>query len=241
MSRTFALAANAFSAGAKDSDLCHDPDSYQPGRPQTDPACADISPACLPCLSGEPPLQETASSASSKSVLIVSADDYLRSTMRSFLEHVGLTALACIDVRRAAHIFFGGSAVDLLLVDAHTLGADGVALAGQCSGGRPNLPVIVLSGPGPKPGSDAAGTLDAEPGFSELGPFRAWRMLRKPILLPVLLGIIRKALEPHKPPQAVIRSATVLPFAPAKGAVRSACSGAPPAEAVPITMKRRPG
>lgn len=240
MSRTFALAANAFPAGAKDSDLCHDPDFYQPDRPQTNPACADGSPARVPCLSGGPPLQETASSASSKSVLIVSADDYLRSTMRSFLEHVGFTALACIDVRRAAQIFFGGSAVDLLLVDAHTLGADGVALAGQCSGGRPNLPVIVLSGPGPKHDSDAAGTPAAEPGFSERVPFRAWRMLRKPVLLPVLLGIIRKALEPRKPVQAAIQSATVLPFPQANAAARSTRS-APPAHAVPITMKRRPG
>src|SRR6185437_1041004 len=129
MSRTFALAASDFSAGAQDSDLRQDSNFFQPVRPRKIPACAEAIPARLPCLSAGPSIQETASSVPSKSVLIVSADDYLRSTMRSFLEHVGFTALACIDVRRAAQIFFGGSAVDLLLVDAHTLGADGVALA----------------------------------------------------------------------------------------------------------------
>lgn len=238
MFRTFALAANAFSAVQdSDSDLRQNSSSYQPVRPRKDPACAGGSPARLPCLSDGPPPEGTASSASPKSVLIVSADDYLRSTMRSFLEHVGFTALACIDVRRAAQIFFGGSTVDLLLVDAHTLGADGVALAGQCSGGRPDLPVILLAGPDHDPGVDSGVSSAAESIAC-----RAWKKLRKPVVLPVLLGIIRKALEPRKvAPVSGRRSAAVLPFPPASAAADKTSCGVPRSQAAPMARERRRG
>ncbi len=156
--------------------------------------------------------------------------------MRSFLEHVGFTALACIDVRRAAQIFFGSSAVDLLLVDAHTLGADGVALAGQCSGGRPNLPVILLSGPDHDMGMNSGASSAAEHVAC-----RAWKKLRKPVVLPVLLGMIRKALEPRKAPPVSGRSAAVLPFPPANAAVSTTSCSVPHPQAAPIAMGRRSG
>lgn len=118
-----------------------------------------------------------------KSILIVSQDDDLRPMIRSFLEHLGFAAFSCADASHALQILSGDNAVHLLLLDANTLGAAGVALAAQCADEYPQLPVIVLK--------------DAEEDDGDLQSIacRGWVQLRRPVQLPDVLGAIQKTLE----------------------------------------------
>lgn len=131
-------------------------------------------------------------------VLFVSDDDYLRSTMRAYLEHVGFLVRSCADAARVPELFFrapgAGSAVDLLLIDVQALGATGLLLAAELTCFEPDLPVVVIAAPG----------MDER----DLGGItrRGWKMLNKPVLLPQLLGVIRSSLEPSRPAGPVVRA-----------------------------------
>jgi CheY-like chemotaxis protein len=132
----------------------------------------------------------------SATVLFVSDDDYLRSTMRSYLEHVGFQVRSCADAARIPELFFdtpeAGSQVDLLLIDVHTLGLTGLRLAAELTCFQPELPVVVIAPPGMEE-SDLAGIARLE-----------WKFLSKPVLLPKLLGIIRSTLE-NKEVQGIVQ------------------------------------
>jgi DNA-binding NtrC family response regulator len=118
-----------------------------------------------------------------KTVLFVSGDEYLRTTMRAYMEHVGYQVRCCADAARVPEMFFHGAGADLLLMDLHLLGATGLRLAAELTGFAPDLPVIAICAPA----QDMRG-------FSGVTP-QSWRFLRKPVVLPELLGLIRNALE----------------------------------------------
>lgn len=127
-------------------------------------------------------------------VLLVSDDNYFRSTMRAYLEHAGIPVRSCADAARVPELFFHGagpgsspgSSVDLLLIDVHAMGLTGLRLAAELTGFKPDLPVVVISAPDPQ---KAALARIAR---------RGWKFLNKPVLLPELLGVIHSALETRR-------------------------------------------
>lgn len=126
-------------------------------------------------------------------VLFVSDDNYFRSTMRACLEHMGLTVRSSADAARIPELFFqqpgAGTAVDLLLIDVHALGQTGFLLAAELTSFAPDLPVVIITSPGMEEGQLA--------GIARQG----WKLLNKPVLLPQLLGVIRRALQPPLEPR----------------------------------------
>jgi DNA-binding NtrC family response regulator len=134
-------------------------------------------------------LEGEAGAKAGATVLFVSDDDYLGSTMRVYLEHVGFLVRSCPDAARIPELFFraqeAGPAVDLLLIDVHALGAAGLRLAAELACFELGLPVVIIGPPGMEE-RDLAGITR-----------RGWKFLNKPVLLSRLLGIIRSALEPR--------------------------------------------
>lgn len=141
--------------------------------------------------------------ANAGTVLLVSNDDCLRSTVRAYLEHEGFTVRSCADAARVPDLFFcrpgepaaaerGGisghsSGIDLLLMDVHALGATGLRLAAALTSFDPDLPVIVISA------ADAG--KNAWAGMAR----RGWKFLNTPVLVPELLGVIYTALGARGP------------------------------------------
>ncbi|MGB6686242.1 MAG: response regulator [Terracidiphilus sp.] len=126
---------------------------------------------------------------------------------------MGFLVVSCADVERACHVLDCGHGADLPLVDLHLLGAPGLELASQVSDNRPAKPVIVLTGP--DTGDHALGSI----------LIRGWKFLRKPFLLPDLLGLIQPAFEPgriERSPERNITSchtAEVVPFPPSNPSI----------------------
>lgn len=120
-------------------------------------------------------------------VLLVSDDQYFRTTMRAYLEHVGFRVRCGGDFKRAPELLLRGVGVDLLLIDAHSTGAAGLGLAADLSTSAPDLPVIVICAPN-------TGTREV-PRMS----LRGWRFVSMPVALPELLGLIRNLLESSSP------------------------------------------
>lgn len=139
--------------------------------------------------------RETA--AAPATVLFVSDDDYFRSTMLAYLEHVGYQVRSCADAARVPELFFHGSGnpsgsgasfcfdVDLLLIDVDALGAPGLRMAAELTSFDPDLPVIAIAAPHALQMNGLAGSV------------RGWKYVSKPVLLPELLELIRAALEPQ--------------------------------------------
>ncbi len=108
--------------------------------------------------------------------------------MRAYLEHVGYNVLSCAESGQALPKFFRGAGINLVLIDMHALGAAAaVLLAGQLTGSRAGLPVILIAGPN----AEHDTLLQVEQ--------RGWKCLTKPLLLPELLEIIHRALAPPQP------------------------------------------
>jgi DNA-binding response OmpR family regulator len=116
-------------------------------------------------------------------VLLVSEDDYFRTTMRAYLEHVGCRVRCCAHVAWLPNLFFQGARIDLLLMDVDLLGTPGLRVADELTAFAPDLPVIVISSP--------SAALRDFAGANQ----RGWGILRKPVVLPELLGTIRRVLE----------------------------------------------
>jgi FixJ family two-component response regulator len=144
-----------------------------------------------------------AGAEAASTVLFVSDDDYLRSTMCVYLEQMGFLVRSCADAARIPDLFFRtqktGSAVDLLLIDVHAMGVAGLRLAAELTRFEPELPVVIIAPPGTEE-CDLAG-------FTR----RGWKFLNKPVLLSRLLGVIRSALEPRRPvsPASLLRSGKI--------------------------------
>lgn len=136
--------------------------------------------------SGSCPQALTGTASRLGTVLFVSDDDYFRSTMRAYLEHLDFVVRSCADAARVPELFFRGPRVDLLLMDVHAMGATGLRLAAELTGFEPQLPVIVIAAP------------DLEKNALASIARRGWKFLSKPVLLPELLGLIYNALEPGK-------------------------------------------
>ena len=131
---------------------------------------------------------ETGSDSASETVLFVSNDDYFRSMMRAYLEHVGYNVLSCAEPGQALPNFFRGSVIQLALVDMHALGpAAAILLANQLTASRADLPIILIAGP------------NAEKEMRLQVEQKGWKCLNKPLLLPELLEIIHRALGPRQP------------------------------------------
>jgi DNA-binding response OmpR family regulator len=123
-----------------------------------------------------------------ETVLFVSSDDYFRSMMRAYLEHVGYNVLSCAEPGQALPRFFRGAGIHLALIDMHALGpAAAILLASQLTESRADLPVILIAGP------------DAEKEILLQIEQKGWKCLTKPLLLPELLEIIHRALGPRQP------------------------------------------
>lgn len=139
--------------------------------------------------SGEAAQPGRNSGAEGATVLFVSDDDYFRSTMRAYLEHVGFKVRSSADAARIPELFFrqpgAGAAVDLLLIDVHALGSTGLRLAAELTCFVPDLPVVIITSPGMDEG-ELSGIVR-----------QGWKFLNKPVLLPQLLGVILSALEPR--------------------------------------------
>lgn len=140
-------------------------------------------------------------------VLFLSDDDYFRSMMRAYLEHMGFRVLSCAKSRFTSEIFLRGPRVNLLLIDMHALGTSAVLLASEITDADPSLPVIFICEP-----NCAQDTLDAI-------ARRGWEFLTKPLLLPELLGLIRKALDQQ--PSSGLPVPISRPSPPAKGSPRA--------------------
>ncbi len=135
---------------------------------------------------------ETGRDSALETVLFVSNDDYFRSMMRAYLEHVGYGVLSCAEPGQALPRFFRVANISLALIDMHALGVPaGLLLASQLTESRPDLPVILIVGPNP----DHDTLLRIE--------HRGWKSVSKPLLLPELLVIIHRALEPRQPSSAI--------------------------------------
>jgi CheY-like chemotaxis protein len=116
-------------------------------------------------------------------ILLVSADEELRSLMRSFLEHAGFDVAICGDAARSADAFSTGLEPDLLVVDLHMLGTCGLELALSATARRPGLLVVALLGP------------DARADLVRSVEERGWRFLVKPFQVPELLGMVSSAVD----------------------------------------------
>jgi CheY-like chemotaxis protein len=116
-------------------------------------------------------------------ILLVSADEKLRSLMRSFLEHAGFEVVICGDAARSADALSTGLETDLLVVDLHLLGTCGLELALSATARRPGLLVVALLGP--DAGTDLVRSLEQ----------RGWRFLVKPFQVPDLLGMVSSAVD----------------------------------------------
>ncbi len=116
-------------------------------------------------------------------VLFVSDDDFFRTTVRAYLEHVGLSVRSSADAARVPELFFRKPAIDLLLVDVHAIGMTGLLLAAELTAFTPDLPVIIVAAPN----GENSGAFEAISGQN-------WRFLRKPVLLPELLEAIHASL-----------------------------------------------
>jgi DNA-binding response OmpR family regulator len=123
-------------------------------------------------------------------VLFVSDDDYFRTTVRAYLEHVGLAVRSCADAARVPELFFSKPAIDLLLVDVHAIGSTGLLLAAELTAFADDLPVIIISNP------------NGESTTSAVIPSQGWKFLSKPVLLPELLETIHAALGTTSSPEA---------------------------------------
>jgi CheY-like chemotaxis protein len=122
-----------------------------------------------------------------ETVLFVSNDDYFRSMMRAYLEHVGYNVLSCAEPGQALPRLFRGAGFHLALIDMHALGAAAAMLmAGELTESRADLPVILIAGP------------NAEQEILLQVEQRGWKCLNKPLLLPELLEIIHRALGPRQ-------------------------------------------
>lgn len=128
-------------------------------------------------------------SLSPGTVLFVSDDDYFRTTARAYLEHVGLTVRSCADAARVPELFFSKPAIDLLLVDVHAIGTNGLLLATELTAFTNDLPVIIIAAP-----NEENSTLAA---ISSQG----WKFLSKSVLLPELLEAIHAALGRKSSPE----------------------------------------
>ena len=115
--------------------------------------------------------------------LLVSDDDYLRSLIRSFLEHAGFAVVSCGAVTRAAVVFRGEPAIGLLILDAHEMDEPAIDPALDFTRQRAGLPVLVLLAPG-----GGAAKLDSI-------ARRGWMFLGKPFLVSDLLGLVSRAFE----------------------------------------------
>jgi CheY-like chemotaxis protein len=143
-----------------------------------------------------------------ETVLFVSNDDYFRSMMRAYLEHVGYNVLSCAEPGQALPRLFQGAGISLALVDMDALGpAAAMLLAGQLTESRADLPVILITGP------------NAEPEILLQVEQKSWKCLNKPLLLPELLEIIHRALGPRQPGAPV--QEILRPSPSAKGSPRA--------------------
>lgn len=150
---------------------------------------------------------ETGGNSALETVLFVSNDDYFRSMMRAYLEHVGYSVLSCAEPGQALPKFFRVAEIGLVLIDMHALGAAAaLLLAGRLTESRAGLPVILIAGPGAS--DDTLSQIEQ----------RGWRFLVKPLLLPELLEMIHRALGSRRP--AVVEEIS-RPSPAAKGTPRT--------------------
>ena len=138
----------------------------------------------LSCIDDQQGVDANTSNQSRRSspatVLLVSEDDYFRTTMRAYLEHVGCRVRCCSHIAWLPNLFFQKAGADLLLLDLDLLG---MRVAREMTAFAPGLPVIAIA----QPSTAMRDFADA----NQLG----WGLLRKPVVLPELLGMIRKMLE----------------------------------------------
>lgn len=120
-------------------------------------------------------------------ILFFSTDDSLRSMLRAFLCGEGFTLFACDDIEYASNIFLKGSHVHLLIIDLPSLGGGSLQLASEAGFHFPGLPVIVFASP------------HTDECVDGLIGKRGWTLLRKPFLLPKLLGELQKIFDPDQP------------------------------------------
>jgi CheY-like chemotaxis protein len=122
-----------------------------------------------------------ATSPSTRTILLVSADTELRSVARSFLEHVGFNVVICADASRVEHTFAACRA-DLVIIDNSGPVDPALPLARTISRIGQDLHIIVLRGPGT---SEEASDCRK----------RGWAVLPKPCVLPSLLEMIQRAFD----------------------------------------------
>ena len=125
-------------------------------------------------------------------ILVVDDEEMIRSSVRAFLEHNGLTILDCGDASEALRIASGlKERLVLLVTDVVMPGMTGTELAQLLVDDRPELPVIFMSG-------YAAGEIGHE-------QFTGARFLQKPFTRAALIDSVCEGL-PTCPRQGQVHS-----------------------------------
>lgn len=120
-----------------------------------------------------------------ETILLVEDDDEVRRFCSTSLENLGYTVLAVPDAREAGRLA-AGCAIDALVTDLVLPDVPGVDLAAQLRQGRPDLPVLFISGYGPE---SAAG---------------ADSFLPKPFTANLLASRLREVLDAGRRPCAMV-------------------------------------
>jgi DNA-binding response OmpR family regulator len=123
--------------------------------------------------------------------------------IRAYMEHLGFAVISCTNVESAFEIVSRTQAMQLLLIDVDSSGSKGLQLARELTGGRTDLAAVIMAGP-----QHADNEL-------RMVESHTWKMLRKPIRLPELLGVIQGVfarqrfsaqVPPHAQPTPIVRA-----------------------------------
>ena len=112
--------------------------------------------------------------------VLMAEDEWLAAeVLAEGLEAAGFIVLTAVDGQAALDIATGGAGFDLLLTDLRMPRMDGRELIARLRAGRPDLPVVVMTGFPPPDGADALHT-----GRAPL------RLLTKPISIGPLIAAL---------------------------------------------------